>query len=130
MKNKSQGFSLIELIVVISILGILAALALPAYNDSTQRGRRGDGQSTLLDLASRMESFYFKNKTYTTDISKLGFSSATTSEGFYTIGVQAATAACPITSCYSLQATAINGQVDDGNLIYNSLGQKLPADKW
>jgi len=132
MAKTQLGFSLTELVIVAAIIAIIAAFALPAFNSSTQKGRRSDGQGALLDAATKMESYFYNNKTYTTDITNLGYSAdpAASSEGYYAISVAAATTTCPITSCYVLQAVPQGAQVADGNLTLSSTGQKLPSDKW
>lgn len=127
------GFNLIELLIVIVIIGILAAIAVPSYQGSVRKSNRSDGQAVLLEAASRMERYYYTNNTYETDLTKLGYSSSSgvaSPEGHYTLEVIAATTACPIKTCYKLQATAQNNQTPDGDLTLDSLGQKLPLDKW
>jgi len=121
-----------EIMIVVAIVAIIAAIALPSYNDSVNKGRRSDGQASLLDTASKMESYFYTNKTYTDDMTNLGFSAdpADSSEGHYAIEVSSPTASCPITSCYELKATAVGAQVNDGDLTLSSTGVKLPADKW
>jgi type IV pilus assembly protein PilE len=59
-----QGFTLIELMVVVVIIGILASIAIPAYQDYVRRGQIQDGTSTLAALRVRMEQFYQDNRTY------------------------------------------------------------------
>lgn len=129
MNRKNQGFNLVELLIAIAIVGIIAAIALPAYNSSTQKGRRSDGQAMLMDAASKMEAYFFENKTYTSTLADLGLTS-TSPEGYYTLSVVAETTACPIASCFVFQATALGAQADDGDLQINSRGQRLPTDHW
>ncbi len=130
--QKHGGFTLIEVMVVVMILGILAFVAVSSYGTSSDKGRRGDGQSSLMNAASKMEAYFYTNKTYSTDMTDMGYDSnpATSPEGYYSISVNAPTAACPITSCYELQATALGVQIEDGDLTLESAGRKLPADKW
>lgn len=71
------GFSLIELLVVILIIGILAAIALPAFLGQREKGQDSSAKSAARNLISGMESFYATNKTYVNadnddDVKKLG----------------------------------------------------------
>lgn len=132
-KNKHKGFSLIELLIAIAVVGILAAVALPSYQDSVRRGNRGDGQAALLEASSRMERYYYDNNAYTTDLTDIGYTSSNsvaTSEGHYLMSVSAPTAGCPIATCYAIEVVAQNSQAADGNLSVNSMGEKLPTNKW
>jgi type IV pilus assembly protein PilE len=62
--SRQQGLSLIELMVVVSILGILAGVGYPSYMDHVTRGRVMEGTSTLADLRVRLEQFYQDNRIY------------------------------------------------------------------
>ncbi|MBL0142678.1 MAG: prepilin-type N-terminal cleavage/methylation domain-containing protein [Betaproteobacteria bacterium] len=63
MKNAS-GFTLIEIMIVVAIVGILAAIAVPMYTDHITRAQLVEGHTGLSDLRVRMEQFYQDNRTY------------------------------------------------------------------
>lgn len=64
MKIKSFGFTLMELMIVVAILGILAALAYPQYIGYVEKGKRAECRSALLVAAQKMEKFYSNNNRY------------------------------------------------------------------
>ncbi|MGH8758163.1 MAG: type IV pilin protein [Burkholderiales bacterium] len=64
--KKALGFTLIELMIVVAIIGILAAVALPSYNEYVRRGDRASARAALLEAQQFMERFYAANSRYTT----------------------------------------------------------------
>ena len=125
--TRPQGFTLIELIIVIVIVSVLASIALPAYQDSMRKGRRADAKTGLMDAANRQERFMLDRSAYTKDMQNLGFGEdpMKSEEGHYSIDVDetATTALCGYAfdpndnapPCYVLTATPVAGgpQADD-----------------
>lgn len=64
--RRQQGFTLIELMIVVAIIGIIAAYATTSYQDSVKKSRRADAKATLMDLAAQFERCYTANGQYTT----------------------------------------------------------------
>ena len=62
--KREKGFSLIELMIVVVIIGILSAIAIPNYNDYMQRSKLVEASSILGDLRTRMEQYYQDNRAY------------------------------------------------------------------
>ena len=136
MMTKNSGFSLIELMIVVAIVGILAAIAVPAYQNHILKSHRADAQTILLDLAARQERFIAQNPAgYATDISGSGANGlnlgrTTSREGYYNL-----TVAANATS-YVLTATATGGQANDtdcATITFSSAGVKsgtTPGECW
>ncbi|MCN4143927.1 MAG: prepilin-type N-terminal cleavage/methylation domain-containing protein [Thiohalomonas sp.] len=62
--NKQTGFTLIELMIVVAVVGILAGIALPSYQESVAKSKRADAQGALLSLSASMERYFTENNTY------------------------------------------------------------------
>lgn len=87
--NVQHGFTLIEVMIVVVIIGILSAIAYPSYEDYVKRGNRSEGQALLSDAAARQERYYSQNNVYVTssaDLAKLGMSGTSTT-GKYTLSI-------------------------------------------
>lgn len=129
----NKGFSLVELIIVMVVAGVIAAIAIPSYQEQSRRGRRSAATAALLDATSRQEQFFLDNKTYTTTIIAGGLNmNAITESGSYALSVDAPTGACQLNRCYSVRATPQGAQSADscGALTINSERVKSPNDCW
>ena len=71
-----RGFSLVELMVVLAIAGILAAVALPSYQNSVKKSARTAARGVLFDVVSRQEQYFLNNKSYATTLAALGLPAA------------------------------------------------------
>ncbi len=116
---------MIELLIVVVIVGILAAIAYPSYRSQMLKSRRSDGQALLLDVATRQERFFSDNGRYA-DNTGLSLP-AVTAAGYYAVTIDApVVGTCELASCFIARATAQNGQEQDkcGNLTLTSTGVK------
>ena len=132
----SAGFSLIEVMIVLVIIGVLLLVATPGYQDSMKKSRRADGMRDLMELVARQERFYAQNSRYTKDINTaagLNFREDSgaedptiSSEGHYSLSVVACEGKDEddFDTCYLLKATPRNGQETDpcGTLTVDSRG--------
>ena len=111
--NRSQGFSLIELMIAVVIVGILAAIAIPMYSDYVTRSRRADGQATLMQVAQELERCYTQFSKYNDNSCSVVSSSTvneTSDQGFYVISASGGNLT---ESTFTLTATPQNEQADD-----------------
>ncbi|MBL4729212.1 MAG: type IV pilin protein [Gammaproteobacteria bacterium] len=115
--TRLNGFTLLELLVVVAIIGILSSIALPAYQNSVLRSARAEAKTELLIVASDQERHFSNFNTYVDDATPLitpvvASRDRTTQNGFYTISV-AACGGGAITNCFLATATAQNAQTAD-----------------
>lgn len=116
--HHSKGFSLIELLVAMIIVGILAAIAMPSYNNYMVRGSRAAAQTELLEMASQQEKIYLNSSAYSPNVATayngtasggLGKTGSITSDGMYDLALSG------VGQTYTLTATPVAGTRQEGN---------------
>ncbi|MGO4260102.1 type IV pilin protein [Lysobacter sp. TAB13] len=120
-----RGFTLMELMVVVAIVGILAGIAIPTYQDSVRKSRRGQAKADLVEAAQAMERYYTVNGSYA-GASLLFNRSPQTGDIQYAIAFDKA----PTAQKFGIKATPQGPQTKDrcGELSIDSTGVKRPDD--
>jgi type IV pilus assembly protein PilE len=126
--RRSYGFTLIELMIVVVIVGILASIAIPSYQDSVRKGRRGDAKGELMRLAQAEEKFRVTHTSYGS-LADLG---GATANSYYNFAVTANTAtsfaitATPTTAGGQNQDTCATLTIAQGGAITSSASAACP----
>lgn len=132
--KKQSAFTLVELMIVIGIVSILGAFAVPYYQDQVKKGRRSDAQQLMLDISSKEEQYMLAARAYTDNptnlgISKDGWTCSTTDcqNNFYTVTVTPDNSATPPRYDILAAPKAGSPQDGDGNLTLDSTGVREHA---
>jgi type IV pilus assembly protein PilE len=128
-RRATGGFTLIELMIVVAIIGILAMIAVPSYDRYVIRSNRAMAKQFMLSVASKQEQYILDARTYATTVGALGLTAPAELVNRYAFSLDACAAPC---STYKIRATPVVGgpQAGDGELTLDNLGTKAPADKW
>lgn len=131
LSSKQRGLTLVELMVVVAVMAIIAAVAYPMYTAQVQKSRRADGKIALESVAMAQERFYTVSGFYAGTLSSLQVSTAVqggaSDEGYYTVAVTNPGG----TQFFTATAGATGPQASDANcasFTINQQGVKTATD--
>lgn len=129
--EKTSGFSLVELMVSVAIIGIISAVAYPSYVDYIAESTRSDGLGAVMRVANLQEQFYLDNRQYTADMTQLnlGADPFVTEQGDYSVDTTVA-ADGSMTVIASALGTQATRDSECNVMKLTSEGVKSPAECW
>lgn len=123
--HRPSGFTLVEMLIAMVVVAILAAIAVPTYNDSVRKSRRGDAIAALTALQQAQERWRGNNSTYTTSFEELGLSDSSPSD-YYTLSLAApGEAENALATGYIATATAKSGTTQAGDTQCGKMSLRL-----
>ncbi|WP_310936226.1 type IV pilin protein [Variovorax sp. UMC13] len=119
-RSQIRGFTLIEMMIVVSVIGILSVIAIPSYRNYIQKARRVDAKNALLDMAARQERYFSINNSYSGDPAALGYAvtswpQSVNSSGasYYSLRADATAATSTALPSFIAKATPVGSQTSD-----------------
>jgi type IV pilus assembly protein PilE len=120
--QKTRGFTLIELIIVIAIIGILVAIAVPSYQNHLRKGRRAEAQGFVTQIAQRQQQYLLDARTYAFTVADLGLTPPASVSSHYAIAITGGST--PPTFTVTADPSASTVQSPDGILTMTHTGAK------
>lgn len=142
MKSRNGGFTLIEMMIVVAIVGILAAIAYPSYQEYVRRGNRAEARATMMDIAQMQERYFSSNNAYLTipaapAAPPAGWKNWSGSSGAVKYNLSVAVVAAdgsvspPVPASFTITATPAAGYADPNcsSLTFDNSGSKGSSPK-
>jgi type IV pilus assembly protein PilE len=140
VRRSVRGFTLIEVMVAVAIVGILLAIAFPAYNQSARKSRRSDAKAALLDLAQREERYMSTTNQYTNSAPLLGYAASATltpaspmsvlsgNTAYYNLSVVTSTASGPAFTATAARTGTQTADSQCGDYSLDSTGKQTVSN--
>lgn len=124
-----RGFTLIEVMIVVVVIGILAAISYPSYQNSVRKSHRSAAQAQMLDIANREQQYLLANRVYTATLSEIGYAVPADVAARYTCTVTVDNTGVPgfTVSCVPTSLQSASGF---GTLTLTHTGAKTPVGEW
>ena len=127
--HRSRGFTIVEILIAVAIIGILAAIALPSYQKQIQKSNRAAAQAVMLDAANKQQIYLSQARTYASSLSELGITPSADVAKVYDFTVTPVAGPPPT---FTIRATPKGNQATDGWIQVDSNQTKTSefTSKW
>jgi len=125
-KHRVFGFTLIELMIVVAIVGILSAIAVPQYQDYVLKGRRTAAQAFLLQVAQREQQYFLDNRAYATSLAALNVSMPSDVSPYYEL-VDITSDTAPPTFRIEIRPIGSQDRRNEPRLAIDAAGTRTPT---
>ena len=125
-QNRLSGFTLIEIMIVVVIVGVLAAIAVPQYQGYVLKGRRAAAQAFLLQVAQRQQQYFLDNRSYAPSLTDLNLAMTTDVSPYYQL-VAITTGTAPPTFRIEISPTSTQARNNEPNLAIDAVGTRTPS---
>jgi type IV pilus assembly protein PilE len=129
-KPQHGGFTLIEMVITVSIVGILSAIAYPSYQSAMRKNNRAAAESFLANVARRQQQYLLDQRSYASSVTTLGTPTPASVTPYYTIAISVAAGPPP---SFTASATPIGSQASDlsgAAITITNTGAKGPSGAW
>ena len=128
---KNNGFTLIELMLAVAVIGILSAIAYPAYTEQIRKARRAETQAALMNISARQQQMLLDTRSYAATVALLNVALPAAVTRAYDITLTVGVSAVP-TFMATATPAALSAQAADtcGVLTINQAGTKTPPNCW
>ena len=127
MRKANAGFTLIELMIVVIVIGVLASIAYPSYNEYVTKARRAECKSAILQTANLLERYFTVNNTYSSNFANIGgknFSGDNAASSSCTLAIGPEAAGGNLASGFKITGTPTKTDSKCGNLTLDQKGVK------
>lgn len=111
----SRGFTMIELMIVVIVMGVLAAVALPTFLESIRKGRRSEAFAAIATVQQAQERWRSNNPQYASSVGSLVIASPTRPGGYYSLAVSPVAGSEGVSYTVTAEAVAGTSQANDGD---------------